>query len=135
MARQMLPCPDQGMLPLLREIPGGRRHDLPPSWDGRAITWDPWGDEPANFACRGRRSHDLTPTCPACRRTGWRLMCHGRTQVDPTVSVHRLIAYRCRHCGHDTVTSISADGMQDWDLDDSDYQDTGSWNRAPRHDH
>ena len=37
----------------------------------------------------------------------------------------RLVVHRCPDCHHDTVFNPHAD--QWWDLDDSDYQDAGSW--------
>lgn len=103
-----------------------RPHDLPHLWDGRPVQWSTWQDQrlpslvfhvPADhWACTG---------CGWIRDTELRsvgtLMPTGGEQ-HPVV---RLLVRRCPGCLLDEVTDIATG--QVWDLDDTDYGQTGSW--------
>lgn len=122
--------PGDAMLPLLVPLPGrGTAHDLPPRWDGRKVAWEPWREEPQTFIC-GRGTHDQI-RCATCRTNQPRLTCTGTTAAEGAHPARRLLAYRCRGCGHDTVVELARQGMQVWDLDDSDYGDVGSHDPTP----
>lgn len=107
---------------------GARPHDLPPLWDGRPVAWSAWTDErlpslvfhtPAeDWACTGCgwiRSTEL-------RAVGTLLPGNGVADLYPH---HRLAVRRCPGCGLDEVTDM--DTGEVWDLEDSDYTDSGSW--------
>lgn len=112
-----------------------RGHDLPPAWDGAPVEWGPWESLPDAFICPPPKPDG----CDRCHSTAIPLRAHGtRTIVygNDVVRIHTarlhprrmraaLVAVRCPDCGHDTVWDTATD--QWWDLDDSDYQDGGSW--------
>lgn len=130
----------------------GRRHDLPPKWDGRVVKWSPWGASRL-FVC-GPASAVAPPPCSGCGSTHSQAMSRGtvhplagetfeyeRDRVKVTrsgreyisgvqvVAVRvnprvQLYAYRCPDCGLDVVLDV--DSRECWDLDDSDYGDDGS---------
>lgn len=118
------------MLPLLIPLPGrAAAHDLPPRWDGRKVTWQPWREQPLVFLC-GPRASGRTH-CTSCRTSQPRMTCSGTVSGEDTYPVRRLFAYRCSGCGQDTVVELAPQGMQVWELDDSDYGDAGSFDPAP----
>lgn len=112
-----------------------RAHDLPPRWDGDPVDWSPWQPLPAVTICPPLR----TQGCDNCGSATRPLTCHGTRTIayGPNVipigrsrlhdrHIHaRLVVHRCPDCHHDTVFDPHTD--QWWDLDDSDYQDAGSW--------
>lgn len=128
-----------------------RTHDLPPKWDGHVVQWCGWEYVAPAFICPPPRKevcegcgmpttlsgfpcwstargivalstrttlNDLRAEDEIRRRAGW-----AAGQRKP-LALHRLIAFRCHHCGLDTVWDTDADHM--WNLDDSDYGDEGS---------
>ena len=132
----------------------GRRHDLPPRWDGRAVEWSEWDTSPT-FLC-GTRGSVRASQCEGCGSTasnatsrgtvypldGEMFETHesrvkrtrsGREYVAGTVTVVcrarpgvRLFAFRCPDCGLDTVVDYTSEPEQVWPLDGSDYGDEGS---------
>lgn len=126
----------------------GHDHDLPPKWDGRKVTWGQWQSTspttvdfhlPANErSCtecgsladpdtnRGKvAAHwDETEVVEEVRRTK-----SGREYVRdverPARQKTTLVALRCPDCDHDQVLDMTT--SEAWDLDSSDYTDTGSW--------
>jgi hypothetical protein len=131
---------------MLRVIEGGhgRKHDLPPFWDGLAVVWDSWELLPLVHMC-GRGVGFVEP-CQECGSTGPRRMAVGllgtsnevthadlwrENRVPVVFRQHResvarrsLIAFRCLQCLHDVVLD-SRDG-QVWDLEPIDYCESGS---------
>ncbi|ORW08081.1 MULTISPECIES: hypothetical protein [Mycolicibacter] len=116
-----------------------REHDLPPRWDGLAVQWGDWRPPLEVFVCPPPRAPQC---CTRCGDTRPPAMNVGRIWTDPAtappaISRARLLAgrqlvgvmtaFRCPHCGHDTV--LGPDGEL-WDLDATDYTDDGSWNNA-----
>lgn len=102
-----------------------RLHDLPPSWDGVRIEWGEWSTAqtsmrfhtpPRDLACKQCGQVDQEPHIARGRR------------VDDTVvrlpGTGLLFAFRCPGCGHDEVHDQADDTC--WDLDPSDYTETGS---------
>jgi hypothetical protein len=133
------------------ELVHHRRHDLPPLWDGASVDWSDWEDTPHSSMV----FHAPAPLF-ACTGCGWipdtELRAIGRVHPEPgeTFTVHktvpskrvpgsswdrktevpawpiaRLSVKRCTGCGLDQVTDIETGEV--WDLDPSDYTDTGSW--------
>ena len=132
----------------------GRRHDLPPRWDGRIVKWSEWHTSPT-FVC-GPRGPVRASRCEGCgsttsRATSRGTVCplagemfetheprvkrtrSGREYVAGTVTVARrarpgvrLFASRCPDCGLDTVVDYTSEPEQVWTLDESDYGDEGS---------
>lgn len=116
-----------------------REHDLPPKWDGRAVRWAPWTDQPLMHICPPPKGRDV---CPACGSTARRVVARGLVahrrgttidQFDSYERAHkvgliafwRLFAHRCPDCRHDQVWDIDRDEW--WDLDDlDDYGPEGS---------
>jgi hypothetical protein len=114
----------------------GRPHDLPPLWDGRHVTWSPWRDvDPGSLAIHAPSD------AFACTGCGWitetQMRSIGRLHPEPgatfTIDGTELPAWpvavlavrRCTGCGLDQVTDLDTGDV--WDLDDTDYGDTGSW--------
>ena len=132
----------------------GRRHDLPPRWDGRIVEWSEWDTSPT-FVC-GPRGPVRASRCEGCGSTASRATSRGtvyplagdtyeserpvvkrtrsgREYVAGTVTVARrarpgvrLFAFRCPDCGLDTVVDYTSEPEQVWTLDESDYGDEGS---------
>jgi ribosomal protein S27E len=99
--------------------------DLPPKWDGVPVQWQGWSD------LRSTLVYHLPVDTLACRQCGVvdePLTNRGRRQFTYGVIVLQgssaLMAARCRHCGHDTVTDMEAE--ETWDLDEEDYGPNGS---------
>lgn len=105
------------------------KYDLPPRWDGRPISWEPWA---AGLGGLTLTLHRRTPPCPYC---GVRVEPHvaaghfddhdGPTRLMPRRG--RLYAFRCPRCSADTVTD---DQGETWTLDETDYSDEGSYDRG-----
>lgn len=121
-----------------------RQHDLPPRWDGLPVEWDSWTTTtgPGTFLCPPPRHPDR---CDHCGTTAPKTLCIGRIWTDPTTAppaisrgrlrngrhlVAIISAFRCTYCHHDSV--LDHTGML-WDLDPTDYTDTGSWNIQEPH--
>ena len=118
-----------------------REHDLPPRWDGLPVQWSDWTDTADIIICPPPRQPER---CTRCGSAAAALINTGRLWTDqatapPAIGRARLrggrhlvgliTAFRCPTCRHDTV--LDPDGQQ-WDLDDTDYTDDGSWdNTAP----
>lgn len=111
-----------------------RQHDLPPRWDGLSVEWGKWAHMP--IICPPPKRE----RCGHCRSVTPQVMNLGRIWTDPAaspnvVSIGKarlkngkhlagiLTAFRCPDCRHDRV--IDSDG-QGWDLDQTDYTDSGS---------
>lgn len=107
----------QPMLPLDRPF------DLPPAWDGTPIVWQAWEDEQklTVLMCPPPK----TEPCEVCHSTaGWlSARGDGTNRFRPLV----LFAWRCRSCRHDQVWDMTHDVV--WDLDESDYQSSGSFSK------
>lgn len=130
--------PDQGSLELWP-----RDHDLPPRWDGMPVQWGDWDDTGRIFMCPPPKPQP----CPCCRSLRPRLFNVGRIWTDPHTAppaiglgrlrggrhlVGHLSVYRCPDCHHDTALDPAG---QEWDLDPSDYTDTGSFDNTAQKDH
>lgn len=112
-----------------------REHDLPPRWDGLPVQWGEWDDTGGAFICP-----PPTPDpCQQCGSTRPQLFNIGRIWTTPDTrpptiggpprgDTRHLIgiisAFRCPACGHDSVTDHK--GSQ-WNLDQTDYTEDGSW--------
>ncbi|MCT7372154.1 hypothetical protein [Mycolicibacterium llatzerense] len=118
-----------------------RQHDLPPRWDGAIVEWEPWKPGLTMFVC-GPRSLRRPDGCAQCDSPEPRAMSIGRIWTDPATAppaigtarhaagrqlVAVLTAFRCTSCNHDSV--LDPDGVL-WNLDPSDYTDTGSTDPA-----
>jgi hypothetical protein len=109
-----------------------RPHDLPPLWDGQVVQWSPWTDE-GGIDGRTTLVFHVPADHWACTGCGWirdtELRAVGTLMPDSVADtawpVVRLIVRRCPGCQLDQVTDISTGEV--WDLDDTDYGDTGSW--------
>jgi hypothetical protein len=107
-------------------------HDLPPLWDGQAVQWSAWTDE-GGIAGRTTLMFHVPADHWACTGCGWirdtELRAVGTLmpdRVNPGKFPHiRLLVRRCPGCRLDQVTDISTGEV--WDLDETDYGDTGSW--------
>lgn len=113
----------------------GRRHDLPPRWDGAPIVWEPWvvGEL---FLCG---DHMQYRRCAQCGSKQTPAVVHGmrhiplppdvtpigQARLQPREMRAALLLQRCRDCLHDTVWDCWTNEW--WDLDDSDYSDEGSF--------
>lgn len=124
---------------MLRVIEGGhgRKHDLPPFWDGLAVVWEPWEPMPLLHMCGKGKKMDA---CKGCDSTDPRRMAAGLLAVSPDVAhdvirarprlgrkpvaFYLLAAFRCPECLHDVVHDLRDD--QVWDLEPIDYCDSGS---------
>jgi len=127
-------------------LPTDRAHDLPPRWDGLRVEWDPWQAEPWTSGV----FHEKPRPCPACGMYEPRSVVHGviwsppgvlpfrrpktygeaalnqRAETEGTPLGH-LVVWRCTGCRHDQVLDSRDSSV--WDLDESDYNDDGSWVR------
>ncbi|MEW2484176.1 hypothetical protein AB0876_31785 [Mycobacterium sp. NPDC049093] len=113
-----------------------REHDLPPRWDGLPVQWGEWDDTGRMFICPPPKKPSR---CDKCGSTRSRLFCTGRIWTDPSTApraigrarlqrgrqlVGLISAFRCPECRHDTVRDLNG---QEWDLDETDYGDEGSF--------
>ena len=114
--------------PYLPQAPRANR--LPPKWDGATVEWEEWEVDLSSW-----RFHVKLDPYPYCGSTDERVMAIGRVRNDgPARSIQsargyrlgRMSAYRCTGCWHDQVIDLAG---ALWDLDDSDYDDDGSWPR------
>lgn len=131
-------------LPLFTVI-DGRRHDLPPKWDGRRVVWGPWQEWHSTM----RFHADDMGACEQCGSLAppvvsagmvhpysgetWdvyqeRRLPSGRTYerstTVPAWPVLHLHASRCPDCRHDIVHDEHT--RENWDLGREDYGDDGS---------
>lgn len=123
-----------------------REHDLPPLWDGLVVVWDGWEALPTVIICppkpkdpcsacgslttpvvnraRVARSTVITRELLAERDAAReRLPVTSRGKLKP-LALYRLTAFRCPDCRHDLV--VDGETGESWDLDVTDYGDTGS---------
>ena len=95
-----------------------RVHDLPVSWDGRAVTWGPWHDST-------QPTHLPEQVCERCGVLGPQRHAFGRRAPaageDQAID---LMAERCPACDSDSVTDMVS--HQAWLLDAEDYGPDGS---------
>ena len=133
-------------------LPVDRPHDLPPRWDGRAVVWDGWKSRDADgvlFICppprpqcclacgsftppvsnRGRLAlsartthQDIIDNNEARSRLPDSVKWKAHASRGP-IALYQLTAFRCPDCRFDQV--LDGDGQM-WDLDESDYGDSGS---------
>ena len=106
-----------------------RRHDLPPRWDGCTVEWQGWHVDDTTL-----RFHLRRECCHTCGSLEWPVINVGRVRADGRgvwilhrsggYQLGRLYAFRCPDCKHDRVVDLA--GVE-WDLDDTDYDDEGSW--------
>ena len=121
---------------------GPRLHDLPPKWDGHRVEWHDWRvSQPTTLELHGLRSE-----CPHCASTAPEAMSFGvvwaapvglipfpakrrwdarGTQSGGDHAAQWLTAYRCPDCHTDEVEDRMTGEM--WILDDTDYDDDGSY--------
>lgn len=98
------------------EEPPAHRHDLPPLWDGVPVAWREWSRVDSTLILHLPADAFACDKCGAIDESD---ISNGRRG-----QLINLTAYRCRHCGHDTVHDHLTD--QWWDLDQTDYADIGS---------
>ena len=109
---------------------------LPRLWDGRAVVWTDWGSAWSSLPLHVPLAETACTDCGSLYRMS---TCTGVIDLSrdddvivlpPWARVKRLIAERCRECGHDRVIELAA-GLGEvenvWDLNDADYGDGGSW--------
>ena len=125
-------------------LPTNRPNDVPPRWDGHPVTWEGWQPQLDT-------THDYHRTapepCEACRSVKKPLVNRGAGRVEagsvqflhPPASIEEarartqgivslvLYAHRCQDCGYDRVLDMNTG--QWWVLDESDYNDEGSYPR------
>lgn len=114
---------DRPRLTLIHE--DGR--DMPPLWDGVAVTWAEWTDEPLSTMRFHSTEEDWScHRCGSLERRLWSVgyVQHINERRGRTWRVTRFTAMRCRTCRTDTVHD-SLHGT-DWELDASDYGPNGS---------
>lgn len=98
------------------------RHDLPPKWDGRPVTWHGWDAGVTTYVCP-EPNRECCQFCgslePAVFNRGSRRVIEGRDRFMPS-----LYAYRCPTCRRDIVEETGSD--EAWELEPSDYGDEGA---------
>jgi hypothetical protein len=122
-----------------------RRHDLPPRWDDRIVTWRGWEVQIEAFICPPPRQR----CCEACGSLAKPVVNRGVVAVSPAttqaeldydaenrrrlgrlahkrplIAFVRLHVFRCPDCKTDLVWDTDTDEW--WTLDDTDYGDDGS---------
>ena len=120
---------------------GPRLHDLPPKWDGHRVEWRGWRVSPRTTL----EFHGLREACPHCASTTPEAINFGVVWAKPVGlipfpggrwdargsrqggdhAVKWLNAYRCPDCRTDEVEDRMTREL--WVLDDSDYDDNGSY--------
>jgi len=130
----------QSTLPFLVAIPRPYKYDLPPLWDGHPVKWVGWRE--------GLNHPHLLSTCEDCgsiapQQTNRGVIARTRKvtvearlpsgkscwrQQDWHSPLTELMAFRCGHCGADTVLDNLHDraASRTWTLDDTDYGHCGS---------
>lgn len=125
-----------------------REHDLPPRWDGRAVLWEGWDEQPMVFICP---PPDVPGCCLECGSVERCIINSGLRAVDETITreqifqatcvtgemrraggpprlgsiaVRELHVSRCPDCHHDIVFDLAT--SETWDLDATDYGNAGS---------
>ena len=127
-------------MPQLDLFVTSREHDLPPKWDGNAVLWSEWGENPFRhaFICPPPRERRVCPRCGSIEDPVYArgMVAQKRsTDVDRIrrykaigrpgeVAPWRLFAFRCVDCRHDQVYDMHKSEW--WDLDPNDYGDDGS---------
>ena len=100
----------------------GRRHDLPPAWDGHPVTWRNWEKlAAAVFICPPPK---IPAHCEVCGSVEEPLRNRGTVAPHPPLMPWILYVQRCPDCFTDLVWDLNDD--QWWTLDHTDYGDTGS---------
>lgn len=123
----------------MTQLPLPREHDLPPRWDGFPVEWQGWENLPEVMMCPPPRE---AYRCPSCRSTSSRPVNRGLVHTDPNdtsiVAIGRarmrggkhlitnLFAHRCPDCQLDMVMDGLGTDAQWWELDETDYLDSGS---------
>ena len=127
----------------MTQLPLPRDNDLPPRWDGHLVEWHGWETQLDVFVCPPPKP----ACCRACGTKAAALVNRGTVwtdpeSADPVVAIGRarlrrgrhlvgnVHAYRCPDCRTDTVLDGVGPDAQVWELDETDYLDTGSWDRA-----
>lgn len=87
---------------------------LPPLWDGRPVKWRGWSDSV--------RLHCIPDHLSACETCG--AIDDTRSNTGIAEDLGRITAYRCRHCGQDSVYVWETG--EEWILDADDYGPAGS---------
>ena len=106
-----------------------RPNQLPPRWDGCTIEWEGWQPDYSTLRFHSKQ------VCAHCGSSARPITNVGRVRVDAPKGVRvlykvrgyqrgRLYAFRCPDCLHDVVVDLKGDS---WDLEESDYEDSGSW--------
>lgn len=106
------------MLRLLPAHPDAHEFDLPPLWDGERVEWAEWSENRSSL-----RWHMKPDECVQCHLDPGDVFANGYRRTPRGRAVF-LLAHRCQHCGHDTVTESVT--FEHWELDDSDYGPAGS---------
>jgi hypothetical protein len=97
------------------------QNDLPPFWDGAPVTWHGWKQIETTLDWHLPLDHVACEQCGGLG--GGTLINPGTRPVDGTAS-RNIHAFRCPHCGRDTVWDMATD--ERWDLDPDDYGNEGS---------
>ncbi len=102
---------------------------LPVAWDGHPIQWSDFTEDPT--MCRlsedGTTFEAVPPgLCWHCGVLAEAVTAEGRVRIPHWP--YRLVLRRCTRCGHDRVRNPLTG--QEWDLDESDYGPSGSWEDA-----
>lgn len=101
---------------------------LPVAWDGYPVEWGAFESEP--FMCQVNMdgTSEIVPPelCWHCGVRAERVTAEGTVEIPNWP--YRLMLSRCTRCGHDRVRNGSTG--QEWDLDESDYGPSGSWEDA-----
>lgn len=99
---------------------------LPDLWDWEPVQWGEWSPPRRSTLLLHMPAEAMA--CEKCGTVDENLVAFGKRPARPSMGQDRplrdLYAYRCRHCGHDTVTDQRTG--EHWDLDESDYGITGS---------
>ncbi|OLL21232.1 MULTISPECIES: hypothetical protein [unclassified Rhodococcus (in: high G+C Gram-positive bacteria)] len=101
---------------------------LPVAWDGHPVEWGEFTADP--FMCQVNMDGTSEPLPPGmCWHCGVRaehVTTEGRVVIPNWP--YRLVLRRCTRCGHDRVRNPLTE--QEWELDESDYGPSGSWEDA-----
>lgn len=103
----------------LMGVPSG--HDLPTFWDGVPVTWNGW--KLVETTLDWHLPLDQV-ACAQCGGLGGGTLINTGLRPTPDGPIRDLNAFRCPHCGHDSVWDMTSD--EHWDLDPDDYGPDGS---------